>query len=276
MAIPMQSLVKPEDVFALTQKGEAELKGSRTALQPAALELLVRMDGKTSVGKILEDMRAAPSQELMAGIAKLLSAGHIDRASRVNDGMIEFDPGPGASTPSPDAVSHATREAGAGLSSLEQQGYYVRIARAPGERPVLPLDRKPVAVIIEDEPSLAGFLKHLVRFENFEVRTAANREEVMQAFREPPRPDLVLLDVMLPDADGFDILAKIRQHPALATVPVIMLTAKATREAVIKGLAGGANGYITKPFQIEVLVKAIQTLFGRAHDSKGDTWESSR
>jgi two-component system OmpR family response regulator len=67
---------------------------------------------------------------------------------------------------------------------------------------------------------------------------------------------------MLPDADGFDILAAIRRHPALSAVPVVMLTAKATREGVLKGLAGGADGYITKPFEMDVLMKAIGVVLG--------------
>ena len=99
-------------------------------------------------------------------------------------------------------------------------------------------------------------------FEGFEVRTAANRDEIVQAMREPPRPDLVLLDVNLPDANGFDVLAKMRQHPGLRDVPVMMLTTVSTRESIIRGLTLGANGYITKPFQPDVLVKAMRTLFG--------------
>ncbi|MDH4191878.1 MAG: response regulator, partial [Betaproteobacteria bacterium] len=85
---------------------------------------------------------------------------------------------------------------------------------------------------------------------------------ILAAFREPPRPDLVLLDVTLPDADGFDVLAKMRLHPALKTVPVIMVTAIATREAVIKGILRGADGYITKPFEVDVLLKAVRTVLG--------------
>jgi DNA-binding response OmpR family regulator len=167
--------------------------------------------------------------------------------------------------PSAAALSKAAREAGAGVTSLQQQGYYVRIARRPAARPQLPDDRKPLAIVVEDEPHLAKFLKHFLGLEGFEVRIAGTREEIVSALRQPPRPDLVLLDVMLPDADGFDVLMKIREHEALRHVPIIMLTAKTTREAVIKGLAGGADGYITKPFQTDVLVKAIKTMFGMPH-----------
>jgi two-component system cell cycle response regulator CtrA len=83
----------------------------------------------------------------------------------------------------------------------------------------------------------------------------------------------VLLDVMLPDVNGFDVLMRIRQHAVLSDMPVLMLTSIATRESVIKGLVCGADGYVTKPFQVSVLVQAIQTIFGLAHDRKTDPWE---
>ena len=72
----------------------------------------------------------------------------------------------------------------------------------------------------------------------------------------------MLLDVQLPDLDGFDVLSRIRQHPLLKTVPVIMLTGEATRGAVLKGIHGGADGYVTKPFQIDVVMKAVKTVLG--------------
>ena len=80
--------------------------------------------------------------------------------------------------------------------------------------------------------------------------------------RRPPVPDLILLDVMLPDADGFDILMRLRQHPVLQHVAVIMLTAKTTREAVIRGMSLGADGYITKPCAPDALMRAVRTVLG--------------
>ena len=71
-----------------------------------------------------------------------------------------------------------------------------------------------------------------------------------------------LLDIMLPDTNGFDVLARMKAHPTLRTIPVILLTAKAERESVARGLAGGADGYITKPFQPRVLIKGIRAVLG--------------
>ena len=92
----------------------------------------------------------------------------------------------------------------------------------------------------------------MLAFERFDARIASNRTEIVRELRHTPPPDLVLLDVGLPDVDGFDVLLKMRQHPVLKTVPIVMLTALATREAVLKGLAGGADGYVTKPVDADV------------------------
>ena len=74
---------------------------------------------------------------------------------------------------------------------------------------------------------------------------------------------------MLPDIDGFEVLGRIRSHPSLKALPVVMLTAKATRESVLKGLHLGADGYVTKPFEIEVLMDAVRTVLGPSETPKG-------
>jgi CheY-like chemotaxis protein len=261
MAAGRQERVADDDVFALTRQGEAELRGAKTRLPSSALDLLVRIDGRSSVAAIRSAMQGVSRADVAATFEWLVQSGLVEPARLVDDGTLDFS---ASSTlvPSAAAVSSATGEAGAGVASLQQHGYFVRIARRPAAAPQLPFDRKPVVIVIEDEPQLAKFLKHFLALEGFEARIAANRAEIVEAVRQPPPPHLVLLDVMLPDADGFDVLMKMRAHPALAEVPIIMLTAKTTREAVIRGLAGGADGYITKPFQTDVLMKAIRTVFG--------------
>ena len=271
-----QALVGDGDVYTVTRKGEAQLRGAKTTLPSSALGLLVRVDGRSTVAAIRGGMTDVPSEDVATTFEWLLHNGLIVSAPQADTGMLDFDAPTGIAAPlvpSPAAVSSATREAGAGVTSLQQQGYFVRIARRPAARPQLPSDRKPLVIVVEDEPQLAKFLKHFLVLEGFEVRIAGARAEIVEAIRQPPRPDLVLLDVMLPDADGFDVLMKMRAHPALAQTPIIMLTAKTTREAVIRGLAGGADGYITKPFQTDVLIKAIKTMFGMSHGQSPDNWE---
>jgi CheY-like chemotaxis protein len=270
-------LVSHGDVYGLTSRGEAEIRGSKTNLPALALELLVRTDGRTPVHELQSSMSGVPSQRVAETLARLLRDDLIQYSQAQNDGLCLDDINGIARTAvrAHPAGRSTQREATAGVNSLKQDGFYVRIARRPDARPTLPQDRAPTLLVIEDEPHLAKFLSHFMRFEGFDVRVASDRNEIVQQLRTPPCPDLVLLDVMLPDVNGFDVLTRIRQHAVLSDIPVLMLTSIATRESVIKGLVCGADGYVTRPFQVNVLVQAIQTIFGLAHDRKFDPWEQA-
>jgi two-component system, OmpR family, response regulator len=268
-------LVSHGDVYGLTSRGEAEIRGSKTNLPALALELLVRTDGRTPVHQLQASMEGVPSDRVAETLQRLLRD-ELIQYSDARDDMLRMDDIKGLARTVVRAhpVGQSTqREAAAGYNSLRQDGFYVRIARRPDARPMLPQDRTPSLLVIEDEPHLAKFLSHFMRFEGFDVRVATDRNEIVQELRAAPTPDLVLLDVMLPDVNGFDVLTRMREHALLRDIPVLMLTSIATRESVIKGLVCGADGYVTKPFQVEVLVAAIQTIFGLSHESKSDLWQ---
>ena len=257
-------LIVESDVFELTAKGQNELRGSATSLAPSVLEVLVLIDGKSTVGETAARARIIGKEAVVKILGTLFQGGMIEivRDQAGSFDFVDFFETKGPVQPSVAATAKAKKEAAATTLLLQQQGYFVRIVRRAKTREK-PEERKMLSVlVIEDERYLANLLKHVLENEGFSVRTAKSRDEVVAEFRQPPRPDLVLLDVSLPDVDGFLVLLKIRQHPGLKTLPVIMLTAKATRDAVLKGLAGGADGYITKPFEIEVLVKAVNVVLG--------------
>lgn len=243
------------EIYCLTPQGEQQLRGGQTTASPAEIELLVRIDGVLTVGEIRAGLPPDAAAQFEGTLRRLVAAGLLRR--RTEDpfaDQFEFKP-------SKTALQLATSEADAAAASLRKAGYFVRIARRSG-RPAARPATAARALVVEDDPHLAGFLQHYLGFEGFDVAVARARAEVVAELRKLPVPALVLLDVMLPDADGFDILAKMRQHPALKEVPVIMLTAKATRESVIRGLATGADGYVTKPFEADALLDAVRTVMG--------------
>ena len=96
----------------------------------------------------------------------------------------------------------------------------------------------------------------------FLTRFARSRAEFNSEFNKTPLPDLVLLDVRLPDADGFNILEKIRSNQKILKMPVIMMTGRSEVTDVARGLSLGADGYVTKPFKISGLVSAVNTVLG--------------
>jgi DNA-binding response OmpR family regulator len=117
-------------------------------------------------------------------------------------------------------------------------------------------------LVIEDEPDLARGLRDALEFEQFEVSTAGKGREGIRSLRELGA-DLVILDLMLPDINGFTVCEEIRQtHPV---VPIIMLTARSQEGDKIRGLEAGADDYVTKPFSVGELVARINAIFRRLH-----------
>jgi DNA-binding response OmpR family regulator len=116
-------------------------------------------------------------------------------------------------------------------------------------------------LIVDDEPNIVMSLEFLMRHAGFEVRSASDGE---QALREVAafRPHVILLDVMLPLRDGFEVCEHIRSDPALKHTKVVMLTAKGRDVEVAKGLALGADLYISKPFATRELVASVKRLAG--------------
>ena len=117
----------------------------------------------------------------------------------------------------------------------------------------------PRILIVDDEPSIVTSLEFLMRGRDYEVRVARNGEEALR-FAESFRPDLVLLDVMMPLRSGFEVCQKIRENRALRNVKIIMLTAKGRDVEKDRGLDLGANAYVTKPFSTKELMNTVRGL----------------
>lgn len=120
-------------------------------------------------------------------------------------------------------------------------------------------------LIVDDEANIVISLEFLMEQAGYTVAVARTGEEALEKV-DSFRPDLVLLDVMLPGISGFDILQRIRQHAALHEMAVIMLTAKGREVEVTKGLALGANAYITKPFSTRELLAEVRRYLEPSED----------
>ena len=112
-------------------------------------------------------------------------------------------------------------------------------------------------LIVDDEPNIVLSLEFLMKKSGYQVRTAPDGDAALKAIAEDC-PDLVLLDVMMPRKNGYEVCQTIRQNPACKAVKVIMLTAKGRDVEREKGLAMGADDYITKPFAIQDVVNKVR------------------
>jgi two-component system OmpR family response regulator len=128
-------------------------------------------------------------------------------------------------------------------------------------------------LVVDDEPNIVELLSMSLRYAGFDVATAINGRDAVktaQAFR----PDVILLDVMLPDLDGFDVLRRLRGEGA--RVPVLFLTARDATDDKVTGLTIGADDYITKPFSLEEVIARIRVVLRRLRGDDGIGGNSSR
>lgn len=116
--------------------------------------------------------------------------------------------------------------------------------------------------IVEDDESIREIESIALKNSNYIVSAFENAKEFYKKLDELV-PDLILLDVMLPDESGYDIVRKLRKRPATQEIPIIMVTAKTTEMDMIKGLDGGADDYIKKPFSIMELITRVKALLRR-------------
>jgi DNA-binding response OmpR family regulator len=118
-------------------------------------------------------------------------------------------------------------------------------------------------LIADDEPNIVVSLEFLMKREGYTVNIARDGTAALAAIREQ-RPDLVLLDVMMPGMDGFEVCAAVRADEQLAGVKILMLTAKGRDTDTAKGVALGADAYMTKPFATRELAAKVRELLGAA------------
>lgn len=117
-------------------------------------------------------------------------------------------------------------------------------------------------LVADDEPNIVISLEYLLKREGYTVIVARDGQEALDAI-ELERPDLVLLDVMMPKKTGFEVCQAVRASEALQGTKILMLTAKGRDTDVAKGLALGADAYMTKPFATRELVQTVANMLGR-------------
>lgn len=118
--------------------------------------------------------------------------------------------------------------------------------------------RKPTVLIVDDDPALQKLVVLLLQRAGFETISALNATEAKRILRDMPLPDLVLLDLMLPEISGIDFLKQIRQQSMYDAMPIIILSALADPNQIREGLESGADRYLTKPYLANNLIKTVQ------------------
>lgn len=116
-------------------------------------------------------------------------------------------------------------------------------------------------LIVDDEPNIVLSLEYMLEQAGYRVLVARDGQEALDTIARDT-PDLVLLDVMLPKVSGFDVCQRVRTHPAWSRIRIVILSAKGREVEVAKGLALGADAYVTKPFATRELLAQVRALLG--------------
>lgn len=214
-----------------------------------------------------ERRRAQPTRAPAAAPAVTMPAPPVTQKAeqQVQEIAHEIQPwlaelGRSVSAPAPgDDLSRTVRmaavEASSTASSIGREGFFMS---PDGPRQPLVPGAQRLILVVEDDRLQATMVSRILESDGYQVKIAANAAQANTALLERPVPDLVLLDVELPDTDGFAILKQLRAHPVFQLLRVVMLTARADRADIAKGVLLGADGYLTKPFRPEMIKMAIR------------------
>src|ERR1700722_18008128 len=128
-----------------------------------------------------------------------------------------------------------------------------------------PIAASPKLLVVDDEPNIRELVQVALNFHGFAVTTSATGEDALQ-LAEAYRPDLIVLDVLLPDIDGFEVCRRLRS--VANDVPVIFLTARDATTDTVTGLTIGGDDYITKPFSVEAMTARVRAVLRRTADRR--------
>jgi DNA-binding response OmpR family regulator len=124
-------------------------------------------------------------------------------------------------------------------------------------------------LIVDDEPSIVVPIQFLMEQQGYSVLVAENGEDALDVIYKY-KPDLILLDIMLPRIDGYEVCEIVRLDPEYRNIKIIFLTAKGREVEIAKGLALGANAYVTKPFSNTELVAKVKELLENSNENSGE------
>lgn len=255
-------------IYRRSATGSDALASVDIAVPSDYRRILALIEGDTHSDVIRGSLRQYPDTLLVDWLAELEEIGYVE--SKLADTTQDLDftalmrSGPGARPVVAEEKPRIEKQAQAAGKALERKGVFLSPDRLKNRAPIARKPGEIVVLIVEDDPDQAALADLRVSMAGYQVRLARDCNELVEEIRTRKPPDAVLLDIMLPDGNGFDVLASMRRHPKLALLPVVMLTALAEPEDVRRGLALGADGYITKPYSKKILTVTIRSVLKHA------------
>jgi CheY-like chemotaxis protein len=250
--------------YRRTDTGEVALHGMDTAIPADYRRILSLIDEDMHINVIRGRLRRYSDALIADWLGELEELGFIEssRAGEASDpnfeSLVNNAPSVRALSELPDEQRRIEEEAKSADVALKGKGAYLATARLQNREPLSKDPAQCVVLLVEDDPDQVALGDLRVSMAGYGVRIARSRRELIKDLITHPAPDLILLDVILPDDNGFKILAGLRLHPTFSLLPVIMLTAMTGAEDIRRGLDLGADGYVTKPYSKNLLIDTIR------------------
>lgn len=253
-------------IYRRTETGERAMRGQAGQIAPELIRVLALVSGDTHFDLIKKRAIRMPEADLRAALERLVGGGYLSGFAAGEEHDLDFTAHFEKPLDAPALTEEDTRRfamaATDGHDVLTKTGSFLQMTAAASMTPLGKPWTEITVLIIEDDEIQARFAQNIILKAGFKQRHAATREEIIAELNKSPLPDCVLLDIELPGTNGFDILARMRQHPRLKGLPVIMLTAMASQQDVFKGLSLGASAYVAKPYKKQTLVDTIVKTLG--------------
>lgn len=227
--------------------------------------ILTLIDQDTHTDVVRGCLRQFPDTLLADWLAEMEELGYLSSTPVEQPQSLDFTElfkamRPVSAPLAPADRKHIETQAGLAAVALGDKGAFLSQDRIKNREPLRKTPSEISVLVVEDDPDQAALADMRVSMGGYSVRLAASQTALRRELYAGRLPEILLLDIRLPDGDGFEILAAMRRHPKLALLPVVLLTVITGKENVRRGLELGADAYITKPYSKKIVVETIRTI----------------
>ena len=243
--------------YRLTEAGSAVSAADDLSVPADYRRILALVKSDTHFDVIRGALRRYSDKLIEEWVAELEEIGYLEAVPSEADFDLDFTKMFAAPVLSGEDAKRIAADAKTATTALARAGAWIAEDRLENRAAASAPPGETTVLIVEDDPDQLALADLRVSMAGYRVRVANDARELLEDLRTRPLPEILLLDVMLPDGNGFDILAKLRKHPKFALLPVAMLTAKDDPQEIAKGLSLGADAYMTKPYSKNILADTI-------------------
>jgi PleD family two-component response regulator len=255
-----------ERTYRLTPTGREAWESQDTSMPADYRRLLWLMDFHGHAGLVREMVGSYPKEVLDEWLAEMEELGLIEQVAMGDEQERDF------AVPRSDFTLELERAKLRGVpqaagAELVRTGSFLALDRLKHRQPLAKPPGETSVLIVEDDPDQLALADVRMSMAGYQVRVASSVNGFLMSMFDDGAPDLLILDLELPDGSGFDVLTRMRRHKALSELPIVLLTAKSDPEAIGKGLAMGADGYVTKPYTKNILTDVVRRVLRQSEGS---------